>query len=83
MLYMVLCYYGPSSRAKISFFLLSACNDEMHYWSIFQTQNKKIFIPNSPIIGKFERESNPTPQPPHLYLSRFAFLLYFAASDKQ
>ena len=50
---------------------------------VFFTPNKKKIIPNSPIIGKFERESNPIPQPPHLYLSRFAFLVYFAVSDKQ
>ena len=70
---------GPSSRIKISFFLLSTCTGKL-----LSTPKKMTFLPQLPSgYENCERASNPVPQPIYPYLSGLAFLANITALNKQ
>ena len=65
---------SPSPRIKISFFLLSACSDEL-----ISSPKIMTFFPMLASGNENpERESKPMPCPLFLYLSRSSFLVTLA-----
>ena len=71
---------GPLLRIKISFFLLSACREEL-----LSTPNVITFLPNLllPDNKKASHASNPIPFQEQKYLSGSAFLVNLRAPNKE
>ena len=71
---------GPLPRIRISFFLLSACADEL-----ISTPKIMTFLPD-PLLSdnvKLSLVSDTDPYSQYLYLSRSAFLVSLTANNKE